>query len=82
MHPETFFRVLGPRVDLVTGCSVPGRYNVANALLALAILRENSVPADVAAAAIDLDHLHRNRTTDIARQALFTFLRRGVTGQG
>jgi UDP-N-acetylmuramoyl-L-alanyl-D-glutamate--2,6-diaminopimelate ligase len=49
---STRFRVLGPGVDLVTGCAVPGRYNVANALLALAILRENSVPADVAAAAI------------------------------
>jgi UDP-N-acetylmuramoyl-L-alanyl-D-glutamate--2,6-diaminopimelate ligase len=48
----TRFRVQGPGVDLVTGCAVPGRYNVANALLALAILRENSVPADVAAGAI------------------------------
>jgi len=48
----TRFRVAGPGVDLVTGCGVPGRYNVANALLALAMLHENGVPADVAAPAI------------------------------
>jgi UDP-N-acetylmuramoyl-L-alanyl-D-glutamate--2,6-diaminopimelate ligase len=48
----TRFRAVGPGVDIVTGCAVPGRYNVANALLALAILHENSVPARVAAPAI------------------------------
>ena len=48
----TRFRVVGRGVDLVTGCAVPGRYNVANALLALAILHENAVSADIAAAAI------------------------------
>ena len=48
----TRFRVHGPGVDLVTGCAVPGRYNVANALLALAILHENSVPIDIAAPAV------------------------------
>jgi UDP-N-acetylmuramoyl-L-alanyl-D-glutamate--2,6-diaminopimelate ligase len=48
----TRFRVVGPGVDLDTGCAVPGRYNVANALLALAILHENAVPAHVAADAI------------------------------
>jgi UDP-N-acetylmuramoyl-L-alanyl-D-glutamate--2,6-diaminopimelate ligase len=48
----TRFRVLGPGVDLTTGCSVPGRYNVANALLALAILAEHGVPSEVAAPAV------------------------------
>jgi UDP-N-acetylmuramoyl-L-alanyl-D-glutamate--2,6-diaminopimelate ligase len=47
----TAFAVRGA-VDLDTGCAVPGRYNVANALLALAILAEAGVPADVAAPAI------------------------------
>jgi UDP-N-acetylmuramoyl-L-alanyl-D-glutamate--2,6-diaminopimelate ligase len=42
---STRFRVLGPRVDLVTGCAIPGRFNVANALLALAILDTAGVPA-------------------------------------
>lgn len=50
----TRFTVHGPGVTLETGCAVPGRYNVANALLALAILAENSVPPDVAAPAIAL----------------------------
>jgi UDP-N-acetylmuramoyl-L-alanyl-D-glutamate--2,6-diaminopimelate ligase len=49
---STAFRALGPDVDLVTGCAVPGRYNVANALLALAILAEDGVDPQVAAAAI------------------------------
>ena len=35
------FRALGPGVDLLTGCALPGRYNVANALLALAILADS-----------------------------------------
>ena len=48
----TTFRVLGPGVELGTGCSVPGRYNVANALLALAILAEIGVPPVLAAPAI------------------------------
>jgi UDP-N-acetylmuramoyl-L-alanyl-D-glutamate--2,6-diaminopimelate ligase len=48
----TRFRVRGPGVDLTTGCAVPGRYNVANALLALAMLAEHAVPVDVAAPAI------------------------------
>jgi UDP-N-acetylmuramoyl-L-alanyl-D-glutamate--2,6-diaminopimelate ligase len=47
----TTFAVRGA-VDLDTGCAVPGRYNVANALLALAILTEAGVPAEVAAPAI------------------------------
>lgn len=48
----TRFRVRGPGVDLVTGCAVPGRYNVANVVLALAILHENAVPVEVAAPAV------------------------------
>jgi UDP-N-acetylmuramoyl-L-alanyl-D-glutamate--2,6-diaminopimelate ligase len=41
-----------PRIELDMGCAIPGRYNVANALLALAILHEAGVPDDVAAPAI------------------------------
>ncbi|MFN2517760.1 MAG: UDP-N-acetylmuramoyl-L-alanyl-D-glutamate--2,6-diaminopimelate ligase [Jatrophihabitantaceae bacterium] len=48
----TTFRVLGPGVELHTGCAVPGAYNVANALLALAILAETGVPAALAAPAV------------------------------
>ncbi len=48
----TRFRVTGPGVDLITSCAVPGRYNVANVLLALAMLHENAVPAELAARAI------------------------------
>jgi len=49
---STRFRVVGPGVDAEAGCAVPGRYNVANALLALAMLAEVGVDADVAAPAI------------------------------
>ena len=48
----TRFRALGPGVDVRTGCAVPGRYNVANALLALAMLHESSVPLEIAAPAV------------------------------
>jgi UDP-N-acetylmuramoyl-L-alanyl-D-glutamate--2,6-diaminopimelate ligase len=48
----TVFRVLGPGVDVEGGCAVPGSYNVANALLALAILDRAGVAADVAAPAV------------------------------
>jgi UDP-N-acetylmuramoyl-L-alanyl-D-glutamate--2,6-diaminopimelate ligase len=49
---STAFRVLGPGVDLEMGCAVPGRYNVANALLALAMLHADGVDAERAASAI------------------------------
>jgi UDP-N-acetylmuramoyl-L-alanyl-D-glutamate--2,6-diaminopimelate ligase len=49
---STRFRVHGPHGTSEAGCAVPGRYNVANALLALAMLHENGVPVDVAAPAI------------------------------
>jgi UDP-N-acetylmuramoyl-L-alanyl-D-glutamate--2,6-diaminopimelate ligase len=49
---STSFRVVGPGVDLVTGCAVPGRYNVANAVLALAMLHESGVDPEIAAPAI------------------------------
>jgi UDP-N-acetylmuramoyl-L-alanyl-D-glutamate--2,6-diaminopimelate ligase len=49
---STAFRAIGPGVDLEMGCAVPGRYNVANALLALAILHEDGVDAKLAAPAI------------------------------
>ena len=49
---STSFVVHGPGVELSTGCAIPGRYNVANALLALAVLQADGVPADVAAPAV------------------------------
>jgi UDP-N-acetylmuramoyl-L-alanyl-D-glutamate--2,6-diaminopimelate ligase len=49
---STAFRAVGPGVDIEMGCAVPGRYNVANALLALAMLREDGVDPGVAAPAI------------------------------
>ncbi len=49
---STSFRALGPGVELVTGCAIPGRYNVANALLALAMLHEVGVDVEVAAPAV------------------------------
>jgi UDP-N-acetylmuramoyl-L-alanyl-D-glutamate--2,6-diaminopimelate ligase len=48
----TIFRVTGPDVDMTAGCGVPGGYNVANALLALAILDAVGVSAQVAAPAV------------------------------
>ena len=36
--------------EVAGGCAVPGRYNVANALLAVALLHEVGVPADVSRA--------------------------------
>jgi UDP-N-acetylmuramoyl-L-alanyl-D-glutamate--2,6-diaminopimelate ligase len=49
---STRFHVHGPDGGFEAGCAVPGRYNVANALLAMAILRENGVPLEVSAPAI------------------------------
>jgi UDP-N-acetylmuramoyl-L-alanyl-D-glutamate--2,6-diaminopimelate ligase len=49
---STSFRVVGPGVDLAMGCAIPGRYNVANALLALAVLSAAGVPVEIAAPAI------------------------------
>jgi UDP-N-acetylmuramoyl-L-alanyl-D-glutamate--2,6-diaminopimelate ligase len=46
------FVVDGPVGELSAGCAVPGRYNVTNVLLALAILHEADVPAEVAVSAI------------------------------
>ncbi len=48
----TSFRVLGPGVDVAAGCGVLGDYNVANALLALAILDAAGVPVEVSAPAV------------------------------
>ncbi|MGN6605546.1 MAG: UDP-N-acetylmuramoyl-L-alanyl-D-glutamate--2,6-diaminopimelate ligase [Jatrophihabitans sp.] len=50
-HPAgaTAFRVRGPRGEFETECTIPGRYNVANALLALVLLAETGIdPAGVA----------------------------------
>ena len=49
---STVFMVAGPGVETMAGCGVPGRYNVANALLALAILDSVGVPAELAAPAV------------------------------
>ncbi len=49
---STAFRALGPGVDVVAGSRIPGRYNVANALLALAILDSLGVAAEIAAPAV------------------------------
>lgn len=49
---STAFHVTGPGVDLAAGCRVPGSYNVANAVLALAILDAVGVPAGLAAGAV------------------------------
>jgi UDP-N-acetylmuramoyl-L-alanyl-D-glutamate--2,6-diaminopimelate ligase len=49
---STRFRAVGPGTDVAAGCGVPGRYNVANALLALAILAEAGIAAEVAAPAV------------------------------
>jgi UDP-N-acetylmuramoyl-L-alanyl-D-glutamate--2,6-diaminopimelate ligase len=46
------FRISGPGVQLPARCAVPGRYNVANAVLAAAILVESGVPAETAVAAV------------------------------
>jgi UDP-N-acetylmuramoyl-L-alanyl-D-glutamate--2,6-diaminopimelate ligase len=54
---RTSFRVLGPGVEglgteFVAGCAVPGRYNVANALLALVVLDAIGVPFAVSVPAV------------------------------
>ncbi len=50
----TRFRAVGPGVDVPAGCAVPGSFNVANALLALAILHVAEIEPGVAAAAVAL----------------------------
>ncbi len=49
---STVFDVRGPEGELRMGCAIPGRYNVANALLAVAMLHRAGVEPDVAARAI------------------------------
>jgi UDP-N-acetylmuramoyl-L-alanyl-D-glutamate--2,6-diaminopimelate ligase len=49
---STTFQVTAPGAEFSAGCRIPGRYNVANALLALAILDVSGVPAEVAAPAV------------------------------
>ncbi len=48
----TRFRAVGPGFDIAAGCAVPGGYNIANALLSLAIAHELGLDLDVAATAI------------------------------
>ena len=49
---RTRFRAVGPAGSVEAGCAIAGRYNVANVLLALAVLDALGVPADVAAPAV------------------------------
>jgi UDP-N-acetylmuramoyl-L-alanyl-D-glutamate--2,6-diaminopimelate ligase len=49
---STSFRAVGPDADLEMGCAIPGRFNVANALLALAMLCEDGIDPAVVAPAI------------------------------
>jgi UDP-N-acetylmuramoyl-L-alanyl-D-glutamate--2,6-diaminopimelate ligase len=49
---STTFRAVGPGVDVVTGARIPGTYNVANALLALAILHQLDIPVELSAPAV------------------------------
>jgi len=49
---STSFHAVGPGVEIPTGCAIPGRFNVANALLALAMLNEAGIDPAVAAPAI------------------------------
>jgi len=49
---STRFQVHGPLGTFTSGCRIPGRYNVANALLALAILAEAGVDARTVAPAV------------------------------
>jgi UDP-N-acetylmuramoyl-L-alanyl-D-glutamate--2,6-diaminopimelate ligase len=49
---RTRFRAVGPAGPVAAGCAIPGRYNVANVLLALAVLDALGVAPDVAAPAV------------------------------
>jgi UDP-N-acetylmuramoyl-L-alanyl-D-glutamate--2,6-diaminopimelate ligase len=49
---STRFRAVGPGVDVAAACRLPGRYNVANTLLALAVLDANGIAAEIAAPAL------------------------------
>ncbi len=48
----TSFLVVGPGVRFQAGCRIPGRYNVANSLLAFAILAEANVDVTAVAGAL------------------------------
>jgi UDP-N-acetylmuramoyl-L-alanyl-D-glutamate--2,6-diaminopimelate ligase len=50
---STAFQVHAPHGDFPAGCAVPGAYNVANAVLALAILDAAGVSAEVAVPAVE-----------------------------
>jgi UDP-N-acetylmuramoyl-L-alanyl-D-glutamate--2,6-diaminopimelate ligase len=50
---STAFQVHAPHGGFPAGCAVPGAYNVANAVLALAILDVAGVPAEVALPAVE-----------------------------
>jgi UDP-N-acetylmuramoyl-L-alanyl-D-glutamate--2,6-diaminopimelate ligase len=49
---STSFLVIGPGVRFEAGCRIPGRYNVANSLLAFAILAEAGVEVPAVAGAL------------------------------
>jgi UDP-N-acetylmuramoyl-L-alanyl-D-glutamate--2,6-diaminopimelate ligase len=50
---STAFQVHAPHGEFPAGCAVPGAYNVANAVLALAILDAAGVRAEVAVSAVE-----------------------------
>ena len=49
---RTSFSAVGPNGPVSAGCAIPGRYNVANVLVALVVLASFGVPLDVAAPAV------------------------------
>ena len=49
---RTRFHAVGPHATVAAGCAIAGRYNAANALLALAVLDALGVAPDVAAPAV------------------------------
>jgi UDP-N-acetylmuramoyl-L-alanyl-D-glutamate--2,6-diaminopimelate ligase len=49
---STRFTICGPDAEVPGGCAVPGRYNVANAVLAVAMLHEAGAPGEVTAPAV------------------------------
>ncbi len=68
---HTTFRAIGPGVDVMTGCSVPGSFNVTNALLSLAILVRCGVDSGVAAKAVAAAEVPgRMQRIDVGQQFL------------
>src|SRR5207245_1097881 len=69
---STSFRAIGPSVDVAMGCAIPGRYNVANAMLALALLSADDVQPTVAAGPISTPVVPGRMERIAACQAVLT----------